>query len=140
MTSQRSLPSWGSSRCFEASSSSRIARHVTYQRQGTSRNLLASATQSSEAVKAPETKQWNEHSVLDFLKELTNSPTLSHRSLLLFTLESTTRKLAISITHSREFPTLITLLIVGNCVFLLLFDPLLDTDSQWNRMVSVHCA
>ena len=111
------LQRWGS-----VKAGNRVARSETFrQRQKTSTNLFTVQEQQQKSV---ERLAWNEHSVLDFLHELASSPVWSHRSLMLFPLDSPTRRLAISITHARDFPALITALIVANCCFMLLYDPL----------------
>eukprot|EP00966_Prymnesium_polylepis_P266558 6158113-Prymnesium_polylepis.1 len=126
------LQRWGS-----VKAGNRIARSETFRcaQHKTSTNLFNVLEQQQHAQKTVERQTWNDHSVLDFIQELASSPAWSHRSLMLFTLESSTRRLAISITHAREFTALITLLIVTNCFFMLLFDPLQEADSQWNQML-----
>ena len=125
---------------FQAMSLRTLPSHpAQLQRQGTRPSHLQSRRFSARDLHSSSARtqdfNWNEHSFHDFLNELIKSPAMSDRSLLLFSLEGPLRRFAISMTHSREFPITITVLIVVNCFFMLLFDPLEPADSSWNQML-----
>jgi hypothetical protein len=78
-------------------------------------------------------RAYRQHTLYDFWTEYRKHASWADRSLLLFTPSSLPRKLAISLTHAREWRFIVNVMILVNCVSMMLVDPV-DKETDFNSL------